>query len=79
MTVEFDPMNRKESNGLYCRGGTDSYYHRSPRPHYRLDNLGVNKVFELTPEQVAEYMAGWNDNEDSAIKRGGIDYDCYSF
>lgn len=47
--------------GPYDRGGCDSYYRRPPNPHKR---GGFNRITTLTPEEVAAYWAGYNDNED---------------
>ena len=49
---------------LYDRGSADSYYGRSRDPHY--GGVGGDsgpRVDQLTPEEVAEYQAGYTYNE----------------
>ena len=47
------------------RGGADSYYGRGYSPHYWPDgtNHGI-KVVDLTDDQIKEYRAGWDENEE---------------
>ena len=45
----------------YDRGSADRYYGRAFNPHHRLNG---DEVTELTPEQIAEYRKGWNDEAD---------------
>jgi hypothetical protein len=50
--------------GPYDRGATDSYYRRGISPHYfKGATYQSEKVTDLTLEEVAEYMRGYNDNE----------------
>lgn len=66
----FDPFNRKLHGSLYDRGGADSYYRRKPEPHYYPDGTGNgDPVVNLKPEQVAEYLAGYMDNERNGDKK----------
>lgn len=55
---------------LYDRGAADSYYHRAPGPHY--GGVGGDSgpcVTVTDPASVAEYMAGYRDNEESGAKK----------
>ena len=51
----------------YDRGGADSYYRRPAMPHYFPDgDVGFSDpVTDLTDEEKAEYMRGYEDNERS--------------
>ncbi len=49
----------------YDRGRADSYYHRQIRPHKWLDGIGRVEIVELSPEEIAEYHAGYEENEDA--------------
>ena len=53
--------------GPYDRGAADSYYRRSPEPHYYLGSTGNTPRIEkadMTAEQIEAYMDGFQDNED---------------
>jgi hypothetical protein len=52
---------------LYDRGAADSYYHRKPNPHYGGSGgeFGFDEIPVTDSASVAEYMAGYNDNERS--------------
>ncbi len=55
---------------LYDRGSADSYYGRARDPHY--GGVGGDsgaRVSVNDDESVAEYMAGYNDNEASGSKK----------
>ena len=55
---------------LHDRGSADSYYGRSPNPHY--GGVGGNsgeRVAVTDAESVAEYMAGYDENEASGAKK----------
>lgn len=53
---------RENHGSLYGRGSADSFYHRGPGPHY--GGTGQHpRVDVADPASVAEYMAGYNDNE----------------
>lgn len=54
---EIDRIN----DSLYDRGGADSYYNRPGRPHYY--NSEGERITDLTPEQIAAYNKGFEDNE----------------
>ncbi len=58
--------------GPYDRGGADSYYHRQPKPHYYVGGTGTSALVEendMTEAEVAAYMAGYTDNEQSGYKK----------
>jgi hypothetical protein len=55
---------RNAHGSLFDRGGADSYYHRDPDPHYGgVGGESGERVEVLDAESVAEYMAGYEDNE----------------
>ena len=60
-------MNRRHGSP-YDRGAADSYYQRPFNPHYftgaTYSSDRVNEE-QMTPEEIAEYRAGWQDNEAS--------------
>lgn len=63
-------FDRKQHGSLYDRGSADSYYGRAPLAHY--GGVGGNsgpRVAVSDAESVAEYMAGYNDNEESGDKK----------
>lgn len=65
--VQFD---RSQHGGLYDRGSADSYYHRARDPHwYPGGTYNGEKITVLTDEEVAEYMAGYDDNEAGGHKK----------
>jgi len=46
----------------YDRGSADSFYRRIGIPHYMIDGARIEEV-DMTAEQIAEYKAGFVDNE----------------
>lgn len=59
--IQFD---RNRHGALYDRGGADSWYGREPEPHWYPNGTGNGeKITDLTEDEIAEYMAGFNDNE----------------
>lgn len=65
-----DKMQRDRNGSLYDRGMADSYYDRAPRPHwYPSGTYSGLKMDTLTPEDVAEYMAGYDENEKNGDKK----------
>jgi hypothetical protein len=47
------------------RGSADSYYYRDYSPHYWPNGTGNGiKVVDLTDDQIKEYRAGWDENEE---------------
>ena len=66
-----DPQFDRERHGsLYDRGSADSYYGRPPEPHYGgVGGESGPRVAVTDPASVAEYMAGYRDNERSGHKK----------
>lgn len=61
---------RSNHGSLFDRGSADSYYGRSPSPHYGGVGGESGPRVEVTdPESVAEYLAGYKDNEASGSKK----------
>jgi len=59
--IQFD---RKRHGALYDRGGADSYYRRASMPHWYPEGTGRGEqIVDLTAEEIAEYAAGYADNE----------------
>lgn len=59
--IQFD---RNRHGGLYDRGSADSWYSRKPKPHWYPNGTGRGEMItDLTEEEIAEYMQGYNDNE----------------
>jgi hypothetical protein len=55
---------------LFDRGSADSYYHRAPDPHYGGVGGGSGaRVVVTDADSVAEYMAGYEDNERFGSKK----------
>lgn len=54
----------------FDRGSADSYYHRPRRPHKGGvgGDSGSMKI-DLTPQEIADYMAGYDWNEDNGDKK----------
>ena len=58
-----DSFDRKRHGSLYDRGLADSHYNRLPDPHwYPNGTYNEPKIADLTPEQVTEYNAGFDDD-----------------
>ena len=54
----------KRHGGLFDRGRADSYYGRPRDPHYFIGgSYDSPAIKELTLEEVAEYIAGYDHNE----------------
>ena len=63
-------FDRGRHGSLYDRGSADSYYHRGPNPHwYPNGSYNEPKITELTGEERAEYMAGYEYNEAHGDKK----------
>ena len=57
-------FDRKRHGGLFDRGRADSYYSRQPAPHWHpTGSYNGSAVEELTADEVAEYLAGYQWNE----------------
>ena len=60
----------KSHGSPYDRGGADSYYHRPRCPHYYPQGTyNGDRVTDLTPEQIREYLAGYAHNEAHGDKK----------
>ena len=63
---------RSEHGSPFDRGSADSYYGRPRDPHYWPEgtNRGRRRdMVEMTAEQVQEYLAGYEENEQSGDKK----------
>lgn len=66
MTTTHLQFDRKRNGSLYDRGGADSYYRRAMSAHWYPEGTGKGeKIVNLTAEEIAEYAAGYSDNENS--------------
>lgn len=57
-------MIYKRHGGAYDRGSADRYYRRPFNPHYYEGGTMTSKLVEqseMTPEEIAEYTLGWNE------------------
>ena len=65
------PQFDRERHGiLFDRGSADSYYGRYAQPHwYPQGTYKGEAITELTPEEIAEYMAGYDYNEQYGDKK----------
>jgi hypothetical protein len=69
--IEAKEMDKRHG-GAYDRGRADSYYNRGHKPHmfagatYASAEIAQNG---MTPEQVAEYSAGYRWNEEFGDKK----------
>ena len=55
---------------LWDRGSADSYYGRPRDPHYYPDgSYNGERITDLTPEQVKEYLDGYEWNEKHGDKK----------
>ena len=63
-------FHRENHGSLFDRGAADSHYGRAPDPHY--GGVGGDsgiRVKVMYTEAVAEYMAGYEDNERFGSKK----------
>jgi hypothetical protein len=69
--VPFVPQfDRKQHGSLYDRGRADSYYGRPRDPHwYPKGSYNGDKVTELSAEEILEYRAGYDYNEQHGDKK----------
>jgi hypothetical protein len=57
-------FDRNRHGGLFDRGRADSWYRRGRKPHwYPNGTYKCDAVTDLTPEEKAEYNAGYDENE----------------
>lgn len=62
------PQISRTHGSPYDRGAADSWYRRSPVPHYWPNGTGHGQRVEradMTEEQISEYWRGYHDNEAS--------------
>jgi len=63
-------FDRKTHGSLFDRGSADSYYGRGPNPHYGgIGGSILPHTTDLTPEERAEYLAGYKYNEQYGDKK----------
>ena len=58
--------------GPWDRGGADSYYRRNRNPHYYAGDTGSSDMImeaDMTFEQIEEYKAGYEYNEEFGGKK----------
>jgi len=69
--VEYNGREYEVEHGdAFDRGSADSYYHRPRRPHKGGvgGDSGSLKI-NLTPQEIADYMAGYDWNEANGDKK----------
>ena len=52
----------------FDRGSADSFYRRQAEPHYMINGARIEKV-DMTAEQIAEYEAGYDSNDEQIDSR----------
>ena len=63
-------FDRNRHGSLYDRGSADSYYDRARYPHWWPAGTGNGEcVLAVTEEEIAEYMAGYDWNEEFGDKK----------
>jgi hypothetical protein len=63
-------FERNRHDSLYDRGSADSYYGRERYPHwYPNGTYNGDCVLGVTEEEIAEYMAGYDWNEEHGDKK----------
>jgi hypothetical protein len=63
-------FQRNRHGSLYDRGSADSYYERERYPHwYPNGTYNGDCVLGVTEEEIAEYMAGYDWNEEYGDKK----------
>lgn len=63
-------FDRKLHGGLFDRGSADSYYGRPRDPHYWPEGTGQGQqVTDLNEAEIAEYLAGYDYNEQYGDKK----------
>ncbi len=65
------PQFKRGNHGsLWDRGRADSYYGRPRSPHWWPEGTGNGtKIEDLTAAERAEYIAGYNHNEESGDRK----------
>lgn len=63
-------FDRKQHGGLFDRGSADSYYGRPQDPHWWPEGTSHGqRVDQLTPAEIEEYLAGYDWNEQYGDKK----------
>jgi hypothetical protein len=63
-------FHRKNHGSLFDRGSADSYYGRMPQPHFGgVGGESGPRVEVADATSVAEYLAGYEDNEQFGSKK----------
>ena len=63
-------FERSRHGSLWDRGSADSYYNRSPDPHWWPLGTGRGeKITDLTVDEIEEYYAGYEYNENHGDKK----------
>lgn len=71
-------MKRNPSGSPFDRGAADSYYSRPRRPHfYRGPTISSERVEakDMTPDEIDDYHAGYDWNEEQQLKKDWGDED----
>jgi hypothetical protein len=66
-----EPQFKRDRHGsLFDRGSADNYYHRGSSPHWWPEGTSIGqKITDLTTEEIAEYNAGYDYNEEFGEKK----------
>ena len=63
-------FDRKRHGSLFDRGSADSYYSRPEDPHwYPEGSYNGTRIDQLNKHEIAEYMAGYEHNEQFGHKK----------
>ena len=63
-------FDRKRHGSLFDRGSADSYYNRIQDPHWYPEGTGRGqKITDLNQYELAEYLAGYEHNEQFGHKK----------
>lgn len=63
-------FERARHGSLFDRGASDSYYNRPPSPHWFPEgSYRGPKITELTSDEIAKYMEGYEYNEKFGSKK----------
>lgn len=62
---------RTRNGSLFDRGSADSYYGRTQNPHWWPLGTGRGEmIVQLNKKEIAEYIAGYEENEKLGHKKG---------
>tara|TARA_B100000941_G_scaffold228398_1_gene170720 strand:+ start:877 stop:1086 length:210 start_codon:yes stop_codon:yes gene_type:complete len=56
----------RRHGGPFDRGGADSWYKRTPEPHYYVGNTYNSKrveVEDMTDQEIRQYWLGYDENQ----------------